>query len=240
MVRRGIALLCLVAAFGSPGFAGELPASAANSGSKTKTFIDIIMNGIEINSILGVLAFAALFILFLSLLSMRRKLVAPDSLRQQLLDDIASGDLEVAQKRAADSDTLLGQVVLPGLKQHAKSLERIHLVVENAGRRVSSSLRKRATYLANIGAICPMLGLLGTVMGMMNAFNAMGESQREGAKSLVMTAYIGQAMSTTAVGLMVGIPAMAFYYLCLSRAGRVADLIEEAAEEIVDAIGDMK
>ncbi len=216
--------------------AAEEPAAAG----ARKTFLEILTYGLEINVILGLLAFIGLFLLFQALLATRAKLIAPPALLRQLLDDIASADIEAARKRAEESPSLLAQVILPGLKLHDRPLERINQAIEGTGRRVTGTLRQRVTYLANIGVLSPMLGLLGTVLGLMNAFQVMGATLKEGSKPIVMTAHIGQAMSTTAVGLMVGIPAMAAYYLCLSRIGRISDEIEAAAEEVAAALGDMK
>ena len=81
-----------------------------------------------------------------------------------------------------------------------------------------------------------MLGLLGTVLGLTKAFNAMGSDSTEVLRSAMMTGAIGEAMGTTVVGLIVGIPAMAAYFLCLSRFNRIADELEAATEDACAAI----
>ncbi len=231
-------LLATVLLF-SPAFA------AAEEGTGNATFMDMIRLGYEfsptITIIFALFTFIMLFIFFLTMLSTRNSLVAPGPLLRNLLDDIASKDIEAAQKRAQESPTLLGRVVLPGLRLHEHPMDRIQQAMEGAGRRVIGSLRTRIKILANIGVLSPMLGLLGTVLGLMKAFNVMGtEEIAQGWKSQMMTSAIGEAMTTTALGLIVGIPAMGAYYYCISRLGRVSDEIEIGSEEIAAAISEMK
>lgn len=197
------------------------------------TYWELFSYGKEINILLACLAFLSLFLFFHVLMITRRKLTVPGTLLQTLLDDIASGDIEQGCTRAGNSRSLLGQVILPALKLHDHPLERLHQVTEGAGRRAVGLLRQRVTYLANIGAICPMLGLLGTVMGMMTAFASHGMELDVAMKQKMLTAAIGQAMTTTAVGLIVGIPSMAFYYFAIGRVNRIADELEMAAENVI-------
>ncbi|MHC4885740.1 MAG: MotA/TolQ/ExbB proton channel family protein [Planctomycetota bacterium] len=209
-------------------------------GTAKATYWEIFSHGKEINILLACLAFLALFLFFHVLMITRRRLTVPGALLQALLDDIASGDIEQGCRRAGESRSLLGQVVLPALKLHDHPLERLHQVTEGAGRRAVGALRQRVTYLANIGAICPMIGLLGTVMGMMTAFASHGMELDVAMKQKMLTAAIGQAMTTTAVGLIVGIPAMAFYYYAIGRVNRIADELEMAAENVIACMQEIR
>ena len=225
--------------------AGVARSAEAEDLSEGTTFLDMLVWGYAcsplITVIFAVLAFLALFLCFHLLLSTRSSLVVPGPLLRHLLDDVASRDFEAAQRRAEESPALFARAILPGLKLHDHPVERIHQAVEGSGRRVIGGLRQEATYLANIGVLSPMLGLLGTVLGLMRAFQVMGaEEIEQGSKTLMMSSAIGQAMSTTAMGLLVGIPVMGVYYLCLSRVGRISDEVEIASEEVVAAIGEMK
>lgn len=211
---------------------------------RSATLLDMFMLGLSLSPVITgifvVLAFAALFLVFYILLSTRKCVMVPQSLFLLILRDISLGDVGAAQDRSAADSSLLARVVLPGLKLHDHPIERVQQAMEGAGRRVIGVLRQQAAYLAHIGVIAPMLGLLGTVLGLMRAFNVMGEEVREGSKAIMMNSAIGQAMTTTAIGLMVGIPAMGLYYLCLSRVGRISDDLEIAAEEVTAALGQIK
>ncbi len=217
-------------------------AAAAEAGllGETSSFLEMLQHGRNINIVLGLLGLLTIFISFHSLLVTRRKLTVPPVLLREILDDLASGDVERAQKRAMGDDSLLAGVVLPGLRLHSHPPERIHQAMEGAGRRALGGIRQKIAYLANIGVLCPMIGLLGTVLGLMSAFVVLGAEEQTGAKAILMSAAIGKAITTTAVGLLVGIPAMALHYLLNSRAARVGDELEIAAEEVAAALGELK
>ena len=119
-------------------------------------------------------------------------------------------------------------------------LERIHQALESSGRRAMGALRQEVTYLANIGVIAPMLGLLGTVLGLMDTFIVLAAQESEGAKAMMLGESIGKAIVTTVVGLFVAIPAMAAYYLLISRVNRIGDEMEIAVEEVAQALAEMK
>lgn len=217
--------------------AGDEETAAAGA---PQTFLAMLAYGWQINLILGLMAFAGLFLVFHLLLRTRARFATSPSLLRAVLDDIASGDIEAARKRVETDPSLLASVLLPGLKLHDHPMDRIQQAMESAGRRAVGALRQEAVYLANLGVLAPMLGLLGTVLGLLEAFRVMGETIREGSKSIVLTGAIAEAIVTTVVGLIVGIPAMTAHYLCLSRVNRIGDESEAAAEEVAAALHEAK
>jgi biopolymer transport protein ExbB len=202
------------------------------------TLLQILSYGWQINLVLCVMLFIALFLTFHTLLLTRRSRAAPENLSRALLDDIVNGEFENAFHSAQNSAAALGAAAVAGLRLHGHTAERVGAAMESAGRRALSTLRQEINYLAHIGTLSPMLGLLGTVLGLTKAFNAMGADSAEGLRSTMMTAYIGEALGTTVVGLFVGIPAMAAYFVLLSRFNRFSDELEAAAEEIAAAIAE--
>jgi biopolymer transport protein ExbB len=219
--------------------AGETP--PPESAGQELTYWELLSTyGWEVNLILGVLAFLAVFLFIHVLILTRRSLTTPPRLQQELLDDIASGDIERARERAARSRSLLARVALPALKMHDHPVERLHQVSEGAGRRAVGALRQQATYLANIGVLAPMLGLLGTVLGMITAFESFSADLSITMKQTMLTAAIGRALITTASGLIVGIPSMAFYYFAIGRVNRISDELELAAENLIACLRETK
>lgn len=195
-------------------------------------------NGVEINCVLGLLAFLVLFLFFLSVLTTRKERVVPKAVVARLLGLVQEGRYEDARDSAMTDSCLFAQVVLPALKLHDHPVDRIHQVTEGAGRRAVSALRQRATYLANIAVLCPMLGLLGTVIGMTEAFQMYGEQLNAVVHQKALMGAIAKAMITTLVGLIVGIPAMAMHYIAIARVNRIADELELASEDLVATMGE--
>ncbi|MCX7933739.1 MAG: MotA/TolQ/ExbB proton channel family protein [Planctomycetota bacterium] len=215
-------------------------AAAERSLTTTTSFLETLRHGWQINLILGCLAFLGIFLVFHVLFVTRERLTVPASLLRQIMDDIASRDCDAALKRAEADPSLLASVLASALRLHNQPLERIHQALEASGRRAMGGLRQEVTYLANIGVIAPMLGLLGTVLGLMDTFIVLAAQESEGAKALMLGESIGKAIVTTVVGLFVAIPAMAAYYLLISRVNRIADEMEIAVEEVAQALAEMK
>ena len=107
--------------------------------------------------------------------------------------------------------------------------------MESEGERGATALWQKISYLNNIGVIAPLLGLLGTVMGMIGAFGAIAYNDTEN-RSLVMAYYVAQAMITTAAGLMLAIPAMLVYYYLRGRVVKIVAEVEAQATEFVELL----
>lgn len=234
-LRMGVLLGGLLQMAGSP-----LWAQDGGGAEGAVTFLELLAFGKEVNLVLGFLLFLAVFLVFRIMLLTRRALTVPPDLLRGVLDDLASGDVEAAQRRAETRPSILAFTILPGLRVHDHPAERIHIAMEGAGRRAIGSIRQQVTYLANVGVLSPMLGLLGTVLGLTKAFHVIGQDATEATRTSLMTASIGEAMGTTAVGLVVGIAAMAAHYLCQSRLARVGDEVEIAAEDVHAALAELR
>ncbi len=91
--------------------------------------------------------------------------------------------------------------------------------------RVASAMNQRIIYLADIGMLAPMVGLLGTVFGIIRSFGTIGSgAARQGTRDVLLAAGVSEALVATSTGLIIGITAMAFYGLFR---GRVQNLISE-------------
>lgn len=111
--------------------------------------------------------------------------------------------------------------------------EEIRETVENSAQAVISELEKYLTALATIAHISPLLGLLGTVTGMIKAFQAVQASQGQADVSL-LAGGIWEALLTTAVGLSIAIPTMVFHHYLTNRANKLIAEIEVTSNELVD------
>ena len=105
-------------------------------------------------------------------------------------------------------------------------------IAETEGTRVATSLNNRVTYLADIGMIAPMLGLLGTVIGIIRSFGALG-SDLGTARYVLLSNGISEALINTCGGLGIGIPAMIFYAFFRGRAQRLISDLEAASTHIL-------
>ncbi len=110
--------------------------------------------------------------------------------------------------------------------------EQIREIAQTEGTRVAASLNNRVIYLADIGMIAPLLGLLGTVFGIIRSFSALGADMGS-ARYVQLSQGISEALVNTAAGLAIGIPAMIFYAFFRGRAQRLISDLEAAATHVL-------
>src|SRR5437764_8633544 len=111
-------------------------------------------------------------------------------------------------------------------------LAQVREIAETEGTRVASSLNNRVTYLADIGMIAPLLGLLGTVLGIIRSFGALGADLGT-ARYVLLSKGISEALVNTCAGLAIGIPAMIFYAFFRGKAQKLISELESATTHVL-------
>jgi biopolymer transport protein ExbB len=111
-------------------------------------------------------------------------------------------------------------------------LQQVREIAETEGTRVAASLNNRVIYLADIGMIAPLLGLLGTVLGIIRSFGALGADLGT-ARYVLLSKGISEALVNTCGGLAVGIPAMVFYAFFRGKAQKLISELESASTHVL-------
>lgn len=170
---------------------------------------------------------------------LRRSQIVPTELRRELSAKTKSGAFDEARRICEVEPCPLSAVTLAALDfiRSAPGADpaMVKDVVEAEGGRQADALHGQIQYLMDIAAIAPMVGLLGTVFGMLRAFSGVALNIAN-AKPVVLASGVSQALITTAFGLMIGIPAMAFYAGFRRRAGRLLGELETASLEIMTTL----
>lgn len=117
-------------------------------------------------------------------------------------------------------------------KNPQADLQHIREIAETEGTRVAANLNNRVIYLADIGMIAPLLGLLGTVFGIIHSFGALGADMGS-ARYVALSRGISEALVNTAAGLAIGIPAMIFYAFFRGRAQKLISELEAASTHVL-------
>jgi len=167
------------------------------------------------------------------LLVLRLSQVVPQKFTDALGTHLAQGDLKGAGTACERSGSVFARVVLAGLRRAAEAPEKVREAVAAAGAREVAHLHQKIGYLANIGTVSPMLGLLGTVTGMVMGFNVIASGE---VRHYLLAAAIAQALITTVVGLCIGIPAMVVYYYLRAKLLRLTTHMELVADEVAGTI----
>ena len=160
--------------------------------------------------------------------TLQEKRVLPANVTTQVWDWVQEGGLDSQHVQQVHQSSPLGQVLAAGLAYRHAPREVLKEVIEDAGRHVVHDLERYLNSLGTIAAIAPLLGLLGTVSGMIRSFTAI---TTEGVGNpTVLAGGISEALITTAAGLTVAIPALiAYRYL----RGRVSALVVKIEKESI-------
>ena len=149
-------------------------------------------------------------------------------------EQIASGHLEEALEVCTQSGAPAGNVLSAGLSRYNEGTERATQAVENAGAIEVAGLEKGLVWLATLSNVAPLLGFLGTVIGMIMAFQAI-EIAGEVEATLVAGG-IKVALITTATGLTIAIPINIFHNYFVTKIDRLVIDMEESAQRLIDAL----
>ena len=205
-------------------------ASAATSfaewGFTTKAW-DLLKKGGYTMIPLGLCSIVALMVTLERLISLRRKKVLPDALVSASERYWRSGDFEGAASVCGRFDSPLARVLQAGLARRRLGIGEMERAMVGAGQHESTVLSRNLRGLGVIANLAPMLGLFGTVVGMIRAFDVISRAGT-GNPNLVAEG-ISEALLTTAAGLLIGIPALAAYHFFRSRSGRLLFEMESIA-----------
>lgn len=228
-VALAAGILCIsTLAFGQPAdpAAVDSPGFAAPA-SEPMTLLQILQSGGWAMYPLALLSLVACMLVFAYLLSIRRGAIVTGNFMATsealLRKKDLLGLLAVSNRRSEAVARVMQRALEFATKHPNATFEQVREVAETEGTRQASLLNQRITYLADIGAIAPMLGLLGTVFGMIQSFTAIANDVAA-TKPMLLAEGVSQALVTTASGLVIGIPAMAFYSFFR---GQVQKLIAE-------------
>ncbi len=211
------------------------------SEEKTLSVIDLIFNGgtgsIVIISVLFVMLAVAMYIYFERILAIKAASQIDKNFMNQIRDHISNGKIEAAKILCAQTDSPVARLVEKGISRIGKPLDDINTAIENAGTLEVYKLEKNVTVLATVAGAAPMIGFLGTVIGMILAFHQMATSGGQ-AEMGALASGIYTAMTTTVAGLSVGIIAYVGYNHLVNRTDKVIHKMEANATEFLDLLSE--
>lgn len=186
-----------------------------------------IMIPLAICSILAVYIFVERF------LAVQKALKGEKNFMNNIKNYVTQGDLNGAKNLCATTNNPLARMVGKGISRIGKPMKDIAASVENVGKLEIGNLEQRLSILATISGVAPMIGFLGTVIGMISTFHKM---TNEGVEINSLAGGIMQAMVTTVAGLVVGIVAYVAYNYLVSKVEKVIHEMEGASIEFLDIL----
>ena len=227
--RAARCLLCLVAAAvlaaGSCALAAAADAGTADKPPQTKSLIDFIKAGKTVGHTIILLSFVGIALVIDSALRVTSGKLVPPLLVRQAVSLAREARLGEIVRLSRASDSILGHILGKVLAQRPLSLASAREALQEEGSKEVTRLQHRVGYIGFIAVVAPMLGLLGTVTGMIYSFNVLGTSQGT-PQADELAVGVAEALVTTCEGLIVAIPLMFFH---LYFRGRVTRIGQEAA-----------
>lgn len=218
----------------------HIAAALAQESRSGVSLFELILAGGVVGYVILLLSVAAVALAVIHLLQLREGTLAPPEVVDSLNERLSQGDVDGAAAlcRREENDCFLTRVMLPGLQRYSRSafgaLE-LKGALEEAGQSQTARLLRSTDALGLIAAIAPMLGLLGTVVGMVGAFDTISASEGF-ARPDQLAGDISKALVTTLMGLVLAIPATAALTYFRNRidalTGDVADVVEQLAAHL--------
>lgn len=208
---------------------------------KTLSIIELITSGgtsgMVIIFILFLLLIVSVYIYFERIFAIKAASKVDSNFMNQIKDHVSNGKIDSAQMLCAQQNSPVSRLIAKGLTRIGKPLEDINTAIENAGRLEIYNLEKNVSVLATISGVGPMIGFLGTVIGMIISIfelaNAGGTIQMD-----VLASGLYTAMTTTVGGLIVGIVAYVAFNHVVGRTNKVVYQMEANSIEFLDHLNE--
>ena len=208
---------------------------------KTLSILELItdggMAGQIIIGVLFILLFVAVYLYFERLFAIKAATDYDANFMSQIRDNISSGNMKAAKVLCSQKNTPVARLTEKGISRIGSPLEDINTAIENAGKLEVYKLEKNVSILATISGAAPMIGFLGTVIGMVLAFHTLATSSGQ-AEMGTLAEGIYTAMTTTVAGLIVGIIAYIGYNHLVVKTDKVVHQMEATAVEFLDLLNE--
>ncbi len=213
------------------------PATPAPA-SQLPSVLDFALKGGPVMIPIAIFSLVGLAVLVERLVKLRRRVVLPPGLVDQLRPLLEQrGDTRAAVQVCQTNPSPLARVLSVGIRRLGEPEEALTRHIQEAGEREIPILRSRLRMLAVIASVAPLLGLLGTILGMITAFKTVAASGDALGRTELLAQGIYEAMITTAAGLVVAIPALIAYHWLSSRVELLVAEIDRVTVEFIEEFG---
>lgn len=206
---------------------GQEPAAASE-----RTLLDLIQAGGWVGYAIILLSLVGIALIVDGFLRLREEVLVPAHLTEQIHQLASARQFEQLLGLCRGHDSLVARVIVAGLSDGKMGLDAVREAMQQQGVSEITRLRQRIGYIGLIAGIAPMLGLLGTVVGMIVSFRLLGES-RGVARPDELALGISQALVTTCMGLIVAVPMMFFHAMLRDRITRIGQDVAAVGDRML-------
>lgn len=221
---------------GANSLLAQTPASLAPDLPRTNSILDVLLHSGPVIIALFALSIFSVMMVIVFFLSIRRGAVVTNGYMATADALLRKRDylglLAVSNRHGEAIARVVQKVVEFTTKNPGADFQQVREIAETEGTRVASNLNNKVIYLADIGMLAPLIGLLGTVIGIVRSFSALG-ADLGSARYMQLSKGVSEALINTAGGLAIGIPALVFYAFFRGRAQRLISDLESAVTHVL-------
>ena len=215
----------------------QAPAATAGEVVANESLWDLTLKGGWIMIPLALLAIVSIYIFFERIFAISQAAREDNDFMQKIKNFIHAGQIYEARQLCKNTNSPSSRMIDKGISRIGRPMNDVLIAVENVGNIEISKLEKGFSWLATTAAGAPMIGFLGTVTGMVQAFMALAGAGSS-ANVTVLSQGIYEALVTTVAGLIVGIIAMFAYNFLSSRVKKVMNKLENSTMEFMDLLNE--
>ncbi|MBS1542594.1 MAG: MotA/TolQ/ExbB proton channel family protein [Bacteroidetes bacterium] len=213
----------------------QIVTSPASSSDEALSVIDLAVKGGFMMIPILLSSIVAIYIFVERVLTINKANQSPDAFIGRIKELVLKGDISGAKLICSQFDSPISRMIEKGVSRIGSPLKNIEASIENVAKIELFKLEKNLSILATVSGAAPMMGFLGTVIGMVEAFIAI--AQEEGSVSpKLLSSGIYTAMITTVAGLIVGIMAYLAYNYLVTRVSKVVHKMEYSSIEFIDLL----
>ncbi len=227
-----LSVLLLTGVPGASAAAAQDPEAARKAASSGMTLWQLIVSGGWVMVPLALISVLATASVIYHFLHVRSEKLTPPDFTENLLSLLERHELGKATSLCSQQPNLIGAIALCGLKKASKGNAVIEEAVQFEGKSRIEKIWQNLNYLGDMAVIAPMLGLLGTVLGMIQAFDFQA-FQAGTVQPIALAQGLSKAMITTAFGLIIAIPILGFYAYFRGRISRITGDAERVSSEVI-------
>lgn len=202
------------------------------AGARIESVWDFVLKGGPTMLVIGLCSLVALAVIVERLIVLRRRYVIPDGFVAGLR--AAAGDRTRALDLCDRDDSPIARILAAAVRRRGQPIETIEKAVADAGTREMVRLRHRMRLLSALPQVATMLGLLGTIFGMIKTFQAVAASGQSLGKTEMLAQGIFEAWTCTAAGLLVAIPVLIAYHVLMGRIDALAVEMDRVAADWIE------
>jgi biopolymer transport protein ExbB len=204
----------------------------------TKNMLSAFRDGGPMMYPIAACSFALMVFVFERFIALRRGRVIPRPFVRRFLEQLSEGqiDREKALKLCQENKSPIALVFAAAVKKWGRASVEVEQAILDSGERVANQLRRYLRLMSGISQVTPLLGLLGTVMGMIISFNGISSAAGADAQREMLSGGIAQALIATAAGMLVAIPALTAYLYFVGRVDQLVTEIDALGQQVVELI----